>query len=156
MRKELEKTYDPAQVEKRTYQFWLDGGYFHAVFQVTHRGLNAHACDAVGAHLGLGRHLAFHDEVCDDLGSGLLCALRVLHAVDEYLKVTVCHLALQCAHKRVEKEKDEGQGDRECHLAHGHVFVRLVLVDDDFAVVDAVIRAFARKVDVLFVHFFLA
>ena len=30
MRKELEKTYDPAQVEKRTYQFWLDGGYFHA------------------------------------------------------------------------------------------------------------------------------
>ena len=30
MRKELDKTYDPAQVEKRTYQFWLDGGYFHA------------------------------------------------------------------------------------------------------------------------------
>ena len=30
MRKELDKTYDPAQVEKRIYQFWLDGGYFHA------------------------------------------------------------------------------------------------------------------------------
>ena len=30
MRKELDKTYDPAQVEKRVYQFWLDGGYFHA------------------------------------------------------------------------------------------------------------------------------
>ncbi|RPF43509.1 valyl-tRNA synthetase [Hydrogenoanaerobacterium saccharovorans] len=30
MRKELEKVYDPKQVEDRTYQFWLDGGYFHA------------------------------------------------------------------------------------------------------------------------------
>lgn len=28
--KELEKVYDPAQVENRTYQFWLEGGYFHA------------------------------------------------------------------------------------------------------------------------------
>ena len=28
--KELSKTYDPKQVEDRTYQFWLDGGYFHA------------------------------------------------------------------------------------------------------------------------------
>ena len=30
MRKELEKTYDPKQVEDRTYQFWLDKNYFHA------------------------------------------------------------------------------------------------------------------------------
>ena len=30
MRRELDKTYDPAQVEGRIYQFWLDGGYFHA------------------------------------------------------------------------------------------------------------------------------
>jgi len=30
MRKELEKVYDPKQVEDRTYQFWLDGNYFHA------------------------------------------------------------------------------------------------------------------------------
>ena len=30
MRKELDKTYDPAQVESRIYRFWLDGGYFHA------------------------------------------------------------------------------------------------------------------------------
>ena len=30
MRRELDKTYDPAQVESRIYQFWLDGGYFHA------------------------------------------------------------------------------------------------------------------------------
>ena len=30
MRKELDKTYDPAQVESRIYKFWLDGGYFHA------------------------------------------------------------------------------------------------------------------------------
>ena len=29
MRRELDKTYDPAQVESRIYQFWLDGGYFH-------------------------------------------------------------------------------------------------------------------------------
>ena len=28
--KELAKTYDPREVEHRTYQFWLDGGYFHA------------------------------------------------------------------------------------------------------------------------------
>ena len=28
--KELSKIYDPKQVEDRTYQFWLDGGYFHA------------------------------------------------------------------------------------------------------------------------------
>ena len=27
--KELEKQYDPSQVEDRIYQFWLDGGYFH-------------------------------------------------------------------------------------------------------------------------------
>ena len=26
--KELSKVYDPKQVEDRTYQFWLDGGYF--------------------------------------------------------------------------------------------------------------------------------
>ena len=25
--KELSKIYDPKQVEDRTYQFWLDGGY---------------------------------------------------------------------------------------------------------------------------------
>lgn len=31
MQKELEKVYDPKRVEDRTYQFWLDGGYFHAV-----------------------------------------------------------------------------------------------------------------------------
>lgn len=30
MRKELDKVYDPKQVEDKTYQFWLDGGYFHA------------------------------------------------------------------------------------------------------------------------------
>ena len=28
--KELAKQYDPSQVEDRIYQFWLDGGYFHA------------------------------------------------------------------------------------------------------------------------------
>ncbi len=28
--KELSKIYDPKQVEDRIYQFWLDGGYFHA------------------------------------------------------------------------------------------------------------------------------
>ena len=31
MAKELEKKYDPKQVEDRIYQSWLDGGYFHAV-----------------------------------------------------------------------------------------------------------------------------
>ncbi len=30
-RKELAKVYDPKEVEKRIYQFWQDGGYFHAV-----------------------------------------------------------------------------------------------------------------------------
>lgn len=30
MAKELPKTYDPTQTENRIYQFWLDGGYFHA------------------------------------------------------------------------------------------------------------------------------
>ena len=30
MAKELAKVYDPREVEKRTYQFWVDGGYFHA------------------------------------------------------------------------------------------------------------------------------
>ncbi len=30
MKRELEKVYDPKQVEERTYGFWLDGGYFHA------------------------------------------------------------------------------------------------------------------------------
>ncbi|MCH5199270.1 MAG: class I tRNA ligase family protein, partial [Oscillospiraceae bacterium] len=30
MRKELEKIYDPKQVEDRTYNFWLEGKYFHA------------------------------------------------------------------------------------------------------------------------------
>ena len=30
MKKQLEKVYDPAQVEDRLYRFWEDGGYFHA------------------------------------------------------------------------------------------------------------------------------
>ena len=30
MRRELDKTYDPGQVESRIYKFWLDGNYFHA------------------------------------------------------------------------------------------------------------------------------
>ncbi len=30
MRKQLEKVYDPKQVENKTYQFWMDGNYFHA------------------------------------------------------------------------------------------------------------------------------
>jgi len=30
MRRELEKVYDPKQVEDRTYDFWLKGNYFHA------------------------------------------------------------------------------------------------------------------------------
>ena len=30
MRKELEKVYDPKQVEDRIYDFWMKGGYFHA------------------------------------------------------------------------------------------------------------------------------
>lgn len=30
MAKELPKTYDPSQTENRIYQFWMDGGYFHA------------------------------------------------------------------------------------------------------------------------------
>ena len=29
-KKQLAKTYDPAEVESRIYQFWLDGRYFHA------------------------------------------------------------------------------------------------------------------------------
>ncbi len=31
MSKQLEKLYDPKQVESRIYDFWLEGGYFHAV-----------------------------------------------------------------------------------------------------------------------------
>ncbi|MBQ8732108.1 MAG: valine--tRNA ligase [Oscillospiraceae bacterium] len=30
MSRELEKIYSPADTEEKTYQFWLDGGYFHA------------------------------------------------------------------------------------------------------------------------------
>ena len=30
MAKELDKKYDPSQVEDRIYDFWLSGGYFHA------------------------------------------------------------------------------------------------------------------------------
>ncbi len=30
MRKELDKVYDPRQVESRVYRFWLEGGFFHA------------------------------------------------------------------------------------------------------------------------------
>ena len=30
MAKDLEKQYNPADVEDRTYQFWVDNGYFHA------------------------------------------------------------------------------------------------------------------------------
>ncbi len=37
--KELAKVYEPQEVEKRIYQFWQDGGYFHAT---------AHAKDASG------------------------------------------------------------------------------------------------------------
>ena len=29
-KKQLEKVYDPGQVEDRLYRFWVDGGYFHA------------------------------------------------------------------------------------------------------------------------------
>ena len=38
--KELAKVYDPREVEQRTYQFWLDGAYFHAT---------AHAKNADGS-----------------------------------------------------------------------------------------------------------
>ena len=31
MAKELAKTYEPQEVEDRTYAFWQQGGYFHAV-----------------------------------------------------------------------------------------------------------------------------
>ena len=31
MAKELAKQYDPKEVEDRTYKFWLDSNYFHAV-----------------------------------------------------------------------------------------------------------------------------
>ena len=30
MSKELEKTYNPAEIEGRLYQKWLDNKYFHA------------------------------------------------------------------------------------------------------------------------------
>ena len=30
MSRELAKTYDPQEVEDRIYDFWLNGGYFHA------------------------------------------------------------------------------------------------------------------------------
>ena len=30
MKKQLNSTYDPKEVEQRTYKFWQDGGYFHA------------------------------------------------------------------------------------------------------------------------------
>jgi valyl-tRNA synthetase len=30
MSRELAKTYDPQEVEDRTYRFWLEGKYFHA------------------------------------------------------------------------------------------------------------------------------
>ncbi len=35
MAKELAKQYDPAEVEDRLYQFWLDGNYFHAKTDTT-------------------------------------------------------------------------------------------------------------------------
>jgi hypothetical protein len=28
--KELPKVYDPKQVEKKIYEMWMEGGYFHA------------------------------------------------------------------------------------------------------------------------------
>ncbi|MEK6525736.1 MAG: class I tRNA ligase family protein, partial [Nitrospirota bacterium] len=34
--RQLEKTYDPTQVEERWYRFWTDKGYFHA--SVNHGG----------------------------------------------------------------------------------------------------------------------
>ena len=30
MAKQLEKVYDPKQVEDRTYRFWMEKNYFHA------------------------------------------------------------------------------------------------------------------------------
>ena len=30
MKKELEKVYDPKQVEDKTYRFWVEKRYFHA------------------------------------------------------------------------------------------------------------------------------
>ena len=38
MKKELEKVYDPARVEDKTYQFWEEGGYFHAEVEPDKQG----------------------------------------------------------------------------------------------------------------------
>ena len=35
MARELPKTYDPKEVEAKLYQFWMDGGYFHAELDET-------------------------------------------------------------------------------------------------------------------------
>ena len=35
-KKELAKVYDPHEVERRTYQFWLEGGFFHATAHAKH------------------------------------------------------------------------------------------------------------------------
>ena len=36
-KKELAKVYDPHEVERRTYQFWLEGGFFHATAHAKNR-----------------------------------------------------------------------------------------------------------------------
>ena len=33
MAKQLEKLYNPKEVEDRTYQFWMNGGYFTDVYK---------------------------------------------------------------------------------------------------------------------------
>ena len=43
--KELEKNYNPADIEERLYQKWLDGRYFHADAE-TGRKETLYHCDA--------------------------------------------------------------------------------------------------------------
>ena len=48
--KELEKTYNPAAIEDRLYQKWLDGHYFHAKSRQKQKAL--YHCDASAKHYG--------------------------------------------------------------------------------------------------------
>ena len=46
--KELEKTYDPAAIEDRLYEKWLNGKYFHAEVKPQQKAL--YHCDAAAKY----------------------------------------------------------------------------------------------------------
>lgn len=107
MKKELEKTYNPKEIEDRLYKEWLEGGYFHAVVNKDKKPFTVMMPPPnITGQLHMGHAL-------DNTMQDILVRFKRMQGFETLWQPGTDHAAIATEAKIVEKLKEEGTSKEE-------------------------------------------